>query len=310
MSTSTKFPPVKSKWPRIVRNIAVALMALLVTVLVARLLRETTPVQSFLTSYPGETHSPEEVPVGLPPWVGWQHFLNSLLIVLIIRSGWHVRTRTKPSAYWTRKKDRWPGKSKSKPTKISLDLWFHISLDTIWVLNGIVFFVLIFTTGHWKRLVPDSWGIFPNAISAALQYFSLSWPVDNGWVSYNSLQMLAYFTTVFIAAPLSIITGLRMSPAWHQAPLKLHRMFPIEIARAVHLWVMFYLVAFIVVHVALVLATGALRNLNHMYASQDTVSWAGLWIFAGSLAIMIAAWGLARPLFLRPLASITGSVTR
>jgi hypothetical protein len=58
------------------------------------------------------------------------------------------------------------------------------------------------------------------------------------------------------------------------------------------------------------LATGALRNLNHMYASRDDGSWVGFWIFAASLAVMIAAWFLARPLFLRPVASLTGKVSR
>ena len=32
-------------------------------------------------------------------------------------------------------------------------------------------------------------------------------------VAYNSLQLLAYFITLFIAAPLAFITGLGMSPA-------------------------------------------------------------------------------------------------
>ena len=72
---------------------------------------------------------------------------------------------------------------------------------------------------------------------------------------------------------------------------------------------MLYFVAFIVVHVTLVLATGALRNLNHMYAASDDGGWAGFWIFAASLAVTVAAWFLARPIFLRPIASLTGKVT-
>jgi DMSO/TMAO reductase YedYZ molybdopterin-dependent catalytic subunit len=30
----------------------------------------------------------------------------------------------------------------------------------------------------------------------------------SGWLQYNGLQMIAYFTTVFVAAPLAMITGL------------------------------------------------------------------------------------------------------
>jgi hypothetical protein len=69
-------------------------------------------------------------------------------------------------------------------------------------------------------------------------------------------------------------------------------------------------VAFIVVHVFLVLATGALRNLNHMYAVTDGDGWLGFWIFLASVAVMVAAWFLARPIFLRPIASLMGKVSR
>ena len=144
-----------------------------------------------------------------------------------------------------------------------------------------VFAVLLFATGQWMRIVPTSWDVFPNALSAALQYASLNWPTENGWVNYNALQLLTYFITVFIAAPLAFITGLRMSSAWPKKAAGLNKAFPIEWARAVHFPVMIYFVAFIVVHVFLVLATGALRNLNHMYAVTDDDGWLGFWFFAG-----------------------------
>jgi len=51
------------------------------------------------------------------------------------------------------------------------------------LLNGLVFYVLLFATPQWKRLVPTSWGVFPNAASVAIQYLSLDWPADNGWVA-------------------------------------------------------------------------------------------------------------------------------
>ena len=86
-----------------------------------------------------------------------------------------------------------------------------LSLDCAVGAQRRLFFVLLFVTGQWMRIVPTSWDVFPNALSAALQYVSLDWPTENGWVNYNSLQLLAYFVTVFIAAPLAIVTGMRMS---------------------------------------------------------------------------------------------------
>ncbi len=72
---------------------------------------------------------------------------------------------------------------------------------------------------------------------------------------------------------------------------------------------MLYFVLFIFVHVVLVFATGALRNLNHMYGGQEAVNWVGFWIFAGSLVVIAAAWVAARPLVLAPIARLFGKVS-
>ena len=309
-STLTKVSPIRTnRWLKLVWIIPIALILLLAVVLFAQWLRRLPEVQSFMSDFPGESELPEGAPLGFPAWLGWQHFLNSFFILLIIRSGWMVRTNQRPGAYWTRN-NTGVIRTKNSPTKISLDLWFHLSLDALWLVNGIFFFVLIFTTGQWMRLVPTSWDVFPNALSTVIQYASLDWPTENGWVNYNSLQLLAYFTTVFIAAPLAVITGIRTSGAWPVKAKKLNRLYPIEVARAIHYPVMLYFVLFIIVHVTLVVATGVLRNLNHMYAVRDDASWVGFWIFAVSLVIMIAVWIAARPLFLRPIAALTGKLSR
>jgi thiosulfate reductase cytochrome b subunit len=277
------------------------LFAAAMAVLAVRFLLSTEPFEQFLAAYPGEYELPEGAPVGIPPWLGWQHFFNTFLMVLIIRTGLQVRTEKRPSVFWSPR-----GNPKRK---ISLALWFHQSLDILWIVNGVLFVVLLFATGQWMKLVPTSWAVFPNAISAALQYVSLDWPTENGWVNYNSLQQLAYFATVFLAAPLAIVTGVRMSGVWPKNAKALNKAYPVEWARAVHFPVMLYFVAFIFVHVALVLATGALRNLNHMYASQDAVNWVGFWIFAASLVVIAAAWVAARPLVLAPIARLFGKVS-
>ena len=305
----TAAPAARSRWLKLAWMIPAALLLLAAVVIAARWLRETPGAQDFLAAYPGHSALPDGAPVGIPAWVGWQHFLNSLLLLLIIRSGWMIRTRQRSIGSWTRN-NKGLIRTKNQPKRISLDLWFHLSLDVLWVLNGLVFYVLLFATGQWMRLVPTSWDIFPNAASTALQYASLDWPTESGWVSYNALQVLSYFSIVFIAAPLAILTGLRMSPSWPAKAPRLNRAFPIGAARALHFPVMIYFVLFIIVHVTLVLATGALRNLNHMYAASDGTGWAGFWFFAGSVVIMVAAWVAARPIFLRPVAALTGKVGR
>lgn len=310
MSTTVKRQrTVKNKWARLAITAALILLLLLAVVLAAKWLTGFAATELFLREFPGHSQAPEGSPVGIPGWIGWQHFLNVFFLVLIIRTGWQIRTDTRPKAHWTRNNN---GRIRTKrpATKISLDLWLHLTLDVLWILNGIIFVILLFSTGHWQRIVPTTWEILPNALSAGLQYLALDWPTDDGWAKYNALQLLSYFVTVFIAAPLAFLTGLRMSPLWPKQTSKLNRICPIEFARAIHFPVMIYFVVFVIVHVALVLATGALRNLNHMYASTNEDNWTGFWIFAASLLVMVGAWILARPLFLRPVASLTGSVTR
>ncbi|MBO1269247.1 cytochrome b/b6 domain-containing protein [Arthrobacter cavernae] len=310
MSVSSKTSGItSSKWFKPVAIAVAALVAMLLVVLLAKWLRSMTGVQDFITAYPGHSELPAGTPTGLPAWLGWQHFLNMFFLVLIIRTGWQVRTTTRSAGSWTRNNKGFI-KTKNPPTKISLELWFHLTLDALWVLNGIVFIILLFATGQWLRIVPTSWDVFPNALSAALQYASLNWPTENGWINYNSLQLLTYFAVVFIAAPLSLLTGLRTSPAWPKKAPTLNKFFPMELARKIHYPVMIFFVLFIIVHVTLVLTTGALRNLNHMFAANDGDSWLGFGFFAAAILVIVAAWFLARPLFLRPIASLMGKVSR
>ena len=288
-------------WIRRVALIAVsAVVAAGILILAARGVTTLPGVPEFLRRYPGAYALPDSAQAGFPWWAQWQHFLNFFLMVLIIRSGYQVRTQQKPPAYWT------PARGGKK---ISITLWLHQSLDILWLANGLIFAVLLFASGHWLRIVPTSWEVFPNAASALLQYLTLDWPVEDGWVNYNSLQQLMYFVVVFIAAPLAVVTGVRMSELWPKNATTLNRIYPVEVARALHFPTMLFFVLFILVHVFLVFATGALRNLNHMFAGSDEVNWVGFWLFAAGLAITAGAWFAARPLVLAPLARLSGKVS-
>ena len=266
------------------------------------------PIASYLERYPGDYELPEGSPVGIPVWLAWQHFFNAFFMLLIIRSGLTVRYQRKPPAYWT---------SRRKPSaKVSLTVWFHQSVDVLWLVNGLLYVVLLLSTGQWVRIIPTSGEVFPNALSALLQYATLDWPTDNGWVHYNSLQQLAYFTTIFVAAPLAALSGWRLSTVWPDNVAWLNRIYPVNLARRIHFPVMWYTVFFIVIHVVLVLSTGALRNLNHMYAAQGSTdpaafsgNWAGFWMFVVSVAVFVGAWFAAHPLVLASIARLFGTVS-
>ncbi len=308
--TSTKSARAAEWWKaqrrRVLWGVAIAVVALAIAVVVARLLRGLPAVEAFIEAYPGIVPPPEGTPVGIPAWLGWQHFLNAFFLLLIVRTGFELRSKRRPPGFWTRDNTRWP-RTAGKPRRMGIFLWFHLWLDALWVLVGLTYVVLLFATGQWLRIVPTDWAVVPNAISAALQYASLDWPTENSWVVYNSLQQLAYFTVVFIASPLAILTGLRLSSVW---PLEgpLVRAFPEKLARAVHYPVMLFFLAFTFVHVVLVFTTGALAKLNQMYTARDADDWLGFAVFALSVAVMAVAWVLAKPPLLKRIAAKSGRV--
>ena len=271
-----------------------------IIVLAARGVTTLPGVPEFLERYPGEYDIPEFVDPGFPGWVRWTHFLNIFFMVLIIRSGLQVRHQQKPPAFYTPKKG---GK------KVSINLWLHTSLDLLWLANGVIFVVLLFISGHWARIVPTSWEVFPNALSAMLQYMTLEWPMEDAWVNYNSLQQLMYFIIVFIAAPVAAITGVRMSEWWPKDAAKLNKIYPAPLARALHFPTMLFFVFFILVHVFLVFATGMRQNLGYMFAGTNVVGWAGLIWFIVAMVVVVAGWFAARPLLMAPIANLFGRVS-
>ncbi|MFT4122761.1 MAG: cytochrome b/b6 domain-containing protein [Microbacteriaceae bacterium] len=308
MSTDTaRTPFLRSRWGRLVWVVPAVVAALGLGVLLARWLREQPAVVDFVADYPGAAPLPEGAPVGFPAWLRWQHFLNAFFLVLLVRSGLALRTKERPRMFWQRDNTRLV-RTKGSPRRMSIQLWAHLTVDALWMLNGVLYVVLLFATGQWLRIVPTSWAVVPNAISAGLQYASLDWPVDDGWTNYNGLQLISYAVTVFLAAPLAFVTGIRLSSAWSPRWRRASRWYPERLARAVHFPVMLYFVGFVVVHVTLVLATGALRNLNHMYRGSDDAGWAGFAVFALSLVVLVVGWMLARPAVMKPIARLWGTV--
>lgn len=293
------------RWVPLLWLVPIGLVLLIAAVLAAQWLRTLPDIQSFIADYPGETAIPAGTAVGFPWWLSWQHGLNAFFLLLIVRTGWQIGSGRRPPAFWTRNNEG-RIRTKNPPRRLSIHVWFHLVLDALWVLNGALYWVLLFVSGQWLRLVPMSWDVVPHAVSVGIQYLSLDWPTHNGWIHYNALQLLMYGFTVFVAAPLALVTGLRLSSIW---PARLSWV-PEKPVRTLHVLVMLYFVGFTIVHVGLVFATGALRNLNHMYAGRDDESWIGLAVFAVSLVVMIVAWVVARPAVLTRLAALGGTVRK
>lgn len=314
----------RGKWFNLLWLLPIGVAGLLGAVAVAQGLRGTPAVQRFIARYPGTIVSPGAHP-GLPWWVEAQHFLNLFFMIFIIRAGIQILA-DHPRLYWTRhstpgrewfrfqrpipQDPLWTAKqdSVSLPRhlglpgirhSIGLARWWHLGVDMLWLANGALFYVLLFSTGQWRRIVPTTWKVIPAALSVMIQYLSLHWPTETGWTAYNGLQLLAYFVTVFIAAPLALITGLGMSPALSTRIKAASRVLSIQVARSLHFLVLCWFLFFISVHVTLVFTTGLLHNLNHIYAGRNDASWVGFGIFCAAMIVVIVAWVWATPFTLR-----------
>jgi methionine sulfoxide reductase catalytic subunit len=312
------------RWFNLLWLIPIAWGLLLAAIATAQYLLDVPAVAEFVRSHPG-TGFGTPFATRLPGWLRAQHFLNLFFLIFIIRAGVQILA-DHPRLYWTRHSTpgrEWLRMQKAVPStpmwtakqdsitlpkhlglpgirhSIGLARWWHLGVDTLWVVNGLVFYVLLFATGEWRRILPTSWQVFPDAASVLIQYLSLRWPQNDSWVAYNGLQVLAYFITVFIAAPLALVTGLGMSPALSTRFQAISKRLSIQTARSLHFLVLCWFLLFIVIHVTLVFATGMLQNLNHIYTGTNANDWVGFGMFAVSMAIVMVAWFAATPLTLR-----------
>ena len=148
--------------------------------------------------------------------------------------------------------------------------------------------------------MPLTWEVSPGrTLDRYPAGVSLNFPVDEGWTRYNGFQQLSYFLTVFVAAPVSIFTGLMQGPAVSNAPGWFGRLFNRQAMRSVHFLSFAWFVGFILAHGAMVLVTGVRQNTNHMFGGVNDASWRGFPLFLLAMAIMAAARLVVSPLTIR-----------
>ena len=313
------------RWVNVLWALPIAFVLLVIGVAVAQALRTLPDVQAFLVRYPGVPASAHAVMSGFPAWLRLTHFLNLFFMAFIIRAGiqiladhprlyWHrdctpgtdwfrFQKPVPTGRFWTAKDDSvtipgWLGIPGIRHS-IGLARWWHFSVNTLWTLNGVAIYVLLFSTDQWQRLVPTTWEVIPNAASTALQYLSLTFPNDQSWTRYNSLQQLTYFLTVFVAAPTSIVTGFLQSPSLSNHLGWVGRVLNRQRARSIHFLVLWWFLLFILAHVTLVFITGARVNLNMMWAGVNDASWSGFAVFTPLITLVALAWWRASPFTIR-----------
>jgi thiosulfate reductase cytochrome b subunit len=142
---------------------------------------------------------------------------------------------------------------------------WHFFFAWLLVLNGAVYLLSGLISGHLRRdLLPTRLQL--RKIGHTIrEHLLLRFPRGDEARHYNVLQKLAYLAVAFGVLPLIVLTGLTMSPGMDAAAPDLLALFGgRQSARTIHFLAASGLVLFVVVHVAMVLLSGAWNNLRSM----------------------------------------------
>jgi thiosulfate reductase cytochrome b subunit len=183
-----------------------------------------------------------------PAWVRTLHWINAVAVILMIMSGWQIYNAS-------------PLFSFTFSRAITLGGWlggallWHFAAMWLLTVNGLVYLILGFASGRFKRkLLPITPGGVISDTRAALTG-KLS---HDDLTKYNQVQKLLY-AGIIVVGILIVLSGLSI---WKPVQLQwLTALFGgYDAARYVHFICMSAIVAFLVVHVALaVLVPKSLR---------------------------------------------------
>ncbi len=231
--------------------------------------------------------------LGFPVWLRVTHYINLLFVGLLIRSGVEIlgahprlywndgctpgsewikftkkKVLTEPGVIYTARDDEiaispllaLPGKK-----NLGLGRHWHGVSNLFWLLNGIIYVVLLFATGEWARLIPTSWSIFPGAWHSLLTYLHFQIPPLADFRPYDPLQQLTYAFVVFVLGPAMLFTGIAMSPAIAaSAPWYIKLFGGRQVARSLHFLCMTVFALFVILHVTLVLVVHFHENIGNI----------------------------------------------
>ena len=137
--------------------------------------------------------------------------------------------------------------------------YLHFQAAWVLVLTGALYVIWGAVSGHFRKdLLPDARDRSVPAFSRALvRHLRFARPVAADAWSYNLVQRLTYLLVIFVLFPLVTWTGLAMSPALVSAvPSTVTILGGRQSARTLHFLVSVSLVAFLMVHVAMVWFAG------------------------------------------------------
>lgn len=138
--------------------------------------------------------------------------------------------------------------------------WFLVVPGAVYLLAGIF-------TGHFRRhLWPRAAELTPRKFwREVIDHLRLRIRPATGGPQYGLLQKCTYCGVVFVVLPLTVLTGLAMSPAITAGYPILGNLFGgFQSARTIHFFAAVALVLFLLVHVVMVVRSGFKRQMRSM----------------------------------------------
>jgi thiosulfate reductase cytochrome b subunit len=151
---------------------------------------------------------------------------------------------------------------------------WHFFFAWLFVINGLAYWTWNLISGHIRRdLVPTGRDLSPpNLWHEVVTHAQLKFPKDEEARHYNVLQKGAYLSVVLILLPLMVATGLTMSPGFNAAaPWLLDLFGGRQSARSLHFISASLLVGFVLLHLAMVVASGTWNNIRSMITGRYAI---------------------------------------
>ncbi|TWF52188.1 cytochrome b/b6 domain-containing protein [Neorhizobium alkalisoli] len=151
---------------------------------------------------------------------------------------------------------------------------WHFFFAWLFVINGVIYMAYGFFARHFRRdLLPTADELKPANLGHEItEHARLRFPKGEKARNYNALQKLTYLLVIFILLPVMIATGLTMSPGFDAvAPWLLDLFGGRQSARTLHFVTATALIAFVLVHVVMVIASGLFNNMRSMITGRYAI---------------------------------------
>ncbi len=151
--------------------------------------------------------------------------------------------------------------------------YLHFQAAWALVFTGLIYFMWGLWTGHFRsNLFPApgdrNWHSF---LAVLARHIRLTRPDESEAFSYNVLQRATYLMVIFVVFPLVILTGLALSPGFNSAvPAVVNGLGGRQSARTLHFFLTLLLVAFLAVHVGMVIWSGFASRVRAMISGIAT----------------------------------------